>query len=133
MSREQLVIEYNLISQISAISRELFSLKKFLWNNNRYLHKNLKEEFKQVEEIKKTLTYHIMSSNELYLLKAISILNELEFLINEITKEFKNDLVNRNRTELEKSISELEELQERNDALRVAIEMIEHKKSFFAQ
>jgi chromosome segregation ATPase len=131
MDRRQLVLEFTFISQLSEITSALNSLKKFLWDNNRKLHNELKEELKQINEHKRTITHYVMSSNELNVERGVSIIAELGVLTEKVLTAFNRRFME-GRRELTEKIDMLEELKDKIDSIRVAIELVDHPKSFFA-
>lgn len=132
MNHQNLVLEYTFVSKMSTLAGKLNSLKKYLWQNDRKIYRELRTEIEEIKKVKETTTYFVMSSNELYVTRGIEILDKLEDLASKAVSTLKHHFITYEKIELADIINKLEEVRDEIDGLKVAFELVEHPKSFFA-
>lgn len=122
------VLNYDLVSKVSEVTRGLHFWLKGLWDRDRKLFNQLKVIRDDVKSNHETLSYYIMSSNELSVYRVLDILNStktnLEICENKTMEYSKNK---------ESDLEIIQKLKVDLATLQVFINLTDHDDSIYSQ
>lgn len=110
------VVDFSIVLKMSEILNEYMRWKRHLWESDRKLYNKLKQTHKPMKETRESISHKVMTSNELYVTRAVTTLKDIKDCLN---------------YDLQYDASTVVPLLDKVNALLVLIEITEHETSIF--